>query len=265
MIAIPILKPSDSELYFSPLFGKTSHVLLIDPEFSAGEVQILENLEHNGKSLAQQIIAAGCNALLTHHLGEQAYQSFQNSATKAYYISDIDLSIAELVEGYQQNKFPPFAEEQVRPAKKRHLGKNCTCHGEEIPQATINLNIKIVIPTTRSEVADHFGHCEYYTVVDIVDGVAKNTEIIESPQGCGCKSNIANLLAEKGISLMLAGNIGDGAFNKISQQNIAVIRGCNGKIDDVVSQFLQNQLHDSQNNCDHGGHEHNCSHHEPHE
>lgn len=261
MIAIPIMIPSESGLSFSPLFGKTSHVLLIDPNKMLGETQILENLERNGKSLSQQIIDAGCTAILTHHLGEQAYHNFQNSTTIAYYIADIDLSLEELLDGYRQNSFPRFEKENVRPAKKRHLGKNCSCHEEEAKPVDSNTTIRIAIPTTNKEIADHFGHCEYYTVIDIVDGIVKNTEQLKSPQGCGCKSGIADTLREIGVQLMLSGNIGDGAFNKISQQNIAVIRGCSGKIDDAVNLFLANQLCDSNKTCDHSGHQYSCSHH----
>lgn len=259
MIAIPILNPSKPELSFSPLFGKASHILLIDPDNPTADAQIIENVDHNGKSLAQTIIAAGCSALLTHHLGEQAYDNFKKSTTAVYYIDDIDLSIEQLLKGYQQRQFPLFSAQEVRPPKKRHLGSNCHCNNSKDAIAPPQ-KLKLAIPVSDNMIADHFGHCEYYTLLEIENGKVTATEQMLAPEGCGCKSNIANLLAEKGITLMLAGNIGDGAFNKITSQNIAVIRGCSGKIDEVVDLFLQNKLCDSKNNCDHSGHEHSCSH-----
>lgn len=59
--------------------------------------------------------------------------------------------------------------------------------------------MKIAIPTRENEVDDHFGHCEYYTVLTIgQDNQILSNEIIPSPQGCGCKSNIAGELEKMG-------------------------------------------------------------------
>ena len=79
----------------------------------------------------------------------------------------------------------------------------------------------IAIPTRDSMVDDHFGHCAYYTVVtlDEQNQVVKQ-ERLNSPEGCGCKSNIASVMQEMGITLMLAGNMGMGAYNKLSAHGI---------------------------------------------
>lgn len=108
-------------------------------------------------------------------------------------------------------------------------------------------------------VDDHFGHCSYYTVVTLDDEkqIVK-TERLESPEGCGCKSNIASVMQQMGITLMLAGNMGMGAYNKLSAHGISVVRGCHGKVDDVLRAFIDGKLTDSQESCDH----HDCAHHE---
>ena len=72
--------------------------------------------------------------------------------------------------------------------------------------------MKVAIPTRNNVVDDHFGHCEYYTIFTISeDKLIVCTEIQASPEGCGCKSNIASVLEEKGVEWMLAGNMGEGA------------------------------------------------------
>jgi predicted Fe-Mo cluster-binding NifX family protein len=45
----------------------------------------------------------------------------------------------------------------------------------------------------------------------------ENSEIVPSPQGCGCKSNIASVLKEMGVTTLLAGNMGDGALNVLNR------------------------------------------------
>ena len=58
---------------------------------------------------------------------------------------------------------------------------------------------KIAIPTRENMVDDHFGHCAYYTVISLDDeNQVQNTERLDSPEGCGCKSNIASVMQEMG-------------------------------------------------------------------
>jgi predicted Fe-Mo cluster-binding NifX family protein len=61
---------------------------------------------------------------------------------------------------------------------------------------------KIAIPTREDMVDDHFGHCAYYTVVTLDDeNQVQEKERLDSPEGCGCKSNIASVMQEKGIDV----------------------------------------------------------------
>jgi predicted Fe-Mo cluster-binding NifX family protein len=54
--------------------------------------------------------------------------------------------------------------------------------------------MKVAVPTKDNFVDDHFGHCAYYTIFTIEGGKVISTETLPSPQGCGCKSNIASVL-----------------------------------------------------------------------
>ena len=55
--------------------------------------------------------------------------------------------------------------------------------------------MKIAVPTRENVVDDHFGHCAYYTLFTVDDDKnITNIETLPSPQGCGCKSNIASVL-----------------------------------------------------------------------
>lgn len=113
----------------------------------------------------------------------------------------------------------------------------------------------IAIPTVDNLVDDHFGHCAYYTIFHIDENnTVTGKERLDSPQGCGCKSNIASVMQQMGITLMLAGNMGMGAFNKLSDHGISVVRGCSGRVDDVIASYLNGTLQDSGDACDH----HDC-------
>ena len=49
--------------------------------------------------------------------------------------------------------------------------------------------------------------------------------MIPSPQGCGCKSDIAGVLENMGVSVMLAGNMGQGALNVLTSHHIKSDKG----------------------------------------
>ena len=119
--------------------------------------------------------------------------------------------------------------------------------------------MKIAIPTRENEVDDHFGHYEYYTVLTIgQDNQIVSNEIIPSPQGCGCKSNIAGELEKMGVNVMLAGNMGQGALNVLTSHNIKVVRGCSGNIQHVVTDYLNGKITDSGIGCSSHEHHHEC-------
>jgi predicted Fe-Mo cluster-binding NifX family protein len=130
--------------------------------------------------------------------------------------------------------------------------------------------MKIAVPvTTENQIDGHFGHCDSYGVFTISDKKEiSNVKKVQSPQGCGCKSDIASVLAADGVSLMLAGGIGGGAINVLNNSGIEVIRGCSGDATEVVKLYLKGLVEDSGSSCQqheaHHGHghdnEHQCSH-----
>ena len=123
--------------------------------------------------------------------------------------------------------------------------------------------MKIAIPiTTSNKIDDHFGHCESYNVYHVSE---KNeiliVQSIKSPQGCGCKSNIASVLANEGVTVMLAGGIGGGAINVLNNEGIKVIRGCIGDPLEALKKYLDGSLIDSGTSCQqHESHQKNGDH-----
>lgn len=128
--------------------------------------------------------------------------------------------------------------------------------------------MKIAVPVTKNnQIDDHFGHCEFYNVFTIsATNEIVEVQTIKSEQGCGCKSNIASTLAQNGVKIMLAGGIGGGAINVLNNAGIGVIRGCSGKPDENVKQYLSGSIADNGESCkSHEGHHeegsgHVCNH-----
>ena len=121
---------------------------------------------------------------------------------------------------------------------------------------------KIAIPiTSDNTVEDHFGHSRFYEIYtfssanQIVD-----VKLLEAEPGCGCKSNIVDVLADEDVSTLLAGNIGKGAMVKLNRAEIKVVRGCEGKSTDVILQYVGGEISDSGVSCNHHHKKHNHNH-----
>jgi predicted Fe-Mo cluster-binding NifX family protein len=126
--------------------------------------------------------------------------------------------------------------------------------------------MKIAVPITKENLIDsHFGHCESYGIFTISDkNEISDIKSMESPQGCGCKSDIASVLAADGVTVMLAGGIGGGAINVLNNSGIDVIRGCSGDATEIVKQYVAGLVKDSGSSCQahesHYSYGHVCNH-----
>ena len=120
--------------------------------------------------------------------------------------------------------------------------------------------MKLALPSRGDLIDGHFGHCEYFTVFTTDDSKIVSKEILPSPAECGCKSNIATTLADMGVSLLLAGNMGEGAVNVLSRSGIQVVRGCSGDVKEVALSWLAGAVMDSGEMCHAHDDGHVCQH-----
>lgn len=122
--------------------------------------------------------------------------------------------------------------------------------------------MKIAVPVKADgQIDNHFGHCDSYKVFAVSDeNQISEIDEIKSAQGCGCKSNIASVLAACGVTVLLAGGIGNGAINVLNNAGIKVIRGCEGSAAEIVNQYISGRIIDSGEVCHHHDSDHVCSH-----
>jgi predicted Fe-Mo cluster-binding NifX family protein len=110
--------------------------------------------------------------------------------------------------------------------------------------------MKIALPSNGSEIDAHFGHCQCFTIFSVDDdNKITSEETLTPPSGCGCKSSIVPQLADMGVSVMLAGNMGGGAVNVLANNGIKVVRGCAGDVREVAQAWLAGNVNDSGASC----------------
>lgn len=122
--------------------------------------------------------------------------------------------------------------------------------------------MKIAVPIKDNHQIDsHFGHCSFYQIFTINDlNQILFVETTDAPITCGCKSNMAEVLQKKGVTVMLAGGIGNGAINKLAEHDIKVIRNCEGSSTDNVQRYLAGELEDGGKTCASHEEGHECNH-----
>jgi predicted Fe-Mo cluster-binding NifX family protein len=106
--------------------------------------------------------------------------------------------------------------------------------------------MKIVLtskgPTLDDDVAIHFGRCACFL---IVDPDTMEFEVIENPylsasEGVGSKS--AQLIANKGVPVVLTGNCGPNAIQVFNRAGITVMTGVIGKVRHVLKRFKEGKM-----------------------
>lgn len=109
--------------------------------------------------------------------------------------------------------------------------------------------MKIAVASEGNRVASHFGHCEKFIVFEVRDReVTGNKDIFNPGHEPGL---LPRLLAEEGVNVVIAGGIGFRAQRLFAENEIQVVAGASGPINEVVEAFLKGNLATGPNLCDH--------------
>lgn len=122
--------------------------------------------------------------------------------------------------------------------------------------------MRLAIATEDGNVAQHFGRCPGFTIVDIEDGKIISKNFIENP---GHKAHqpgaVPRFLKSQSVDCVVAGGMGPNAVMNLQASGIKVIVGVTGSIDETVEKFLKGSLKGGESLCEHGVHGHEgCKH-----
>ena len=120
--------------------------------------------------------------------------------------------------------------------------------------------MKIAVTYNNGEIFQHFGRTENFKIYDIEDNKVISTEVISS-NGIG-HGALAGVLAEQNVDVLICGGIGGGAINALTQAGIEVCAGASGDTDKAVEDYLNGNLVDAGQTCNHHGEGHTCGSHE---
>lgn len=112
--------------------------------------------------------------------------------------------------------------------------------------------MRIAIPLAEGKLAMHFGHCQHFAVVDVDDErkMIVNREDIEAPPHQ--PGLLPPWLAERGVTMVIAGGMGQRAHGLFAEQGVEVVVGAPAETPEkLVADYLRGTLATGENVCDH--------------
>jgi Mrp family chromosome partitioning ATPase/predicted Fe-Mo cluster-binding NifX family protein len=122
---------------------------------------------------------------------------------------------------------------------------------------TMNKNSLVAIAAAGQSVSEHFGYCDGFMIYTVSSGQVSAQTFLANP---GHKPGLLpNLLNDRGVRVVIAGGMGQGAVDIFNEKGITVITGARGSLDDVLAQYLSGDLTSAGSVCHEHRHEGDCS------
>ncbi len=107
--------------------------------------------------------------------------------------------------------------------------------------------MKLAVAGTKGEVAQHFGHCEGFAIVDLDDDILIARNWVQNP---GHKPGFLPVfLKDLGIQTIIAGGMGESAIELFKSNEIDVLTGITGNIEDAVNLYAIGKLKSQETVC----------------
>jgi predicted Fe-Mo cluster-binding NifX family protein len=115
--------------------------------------------------------------------------------------------------------------------------------------------MRIAIPVAEGQLASHFGHCEKFALIDLDPEARRVTARTEAGAPEHQPGLLPRWLKEQGVSLVIAGGMGERAQAHFAAASIEVITGVEGGTpDSLVEDYLAGRLVSRPVRCQHGCH-----------
>lgn len=112
--------------------------------------------------------------------------------------------------------------------------------------------MRIAIPTAEGVLAQHFGHCEKFALIDVDPAkkeITQSTEIAAPEHQPGL---LPPWLKERGVALVITGGMGSRACSLFQEAAIEVLTGAPAESPAaLVQKYLDGKLVMGTNACDH--------------
>ncbi|AWZ49628.1 diguanylate cyclase [Clostridiaceae bacterium 14S0207] len=117
--------------------------------------------------------------------------------------------------------------------------------------------MKIGMPKNGNGINQHFGKSKSFAIATVEENKLVGIKEISAETLQHNHGGLSSLLCDEGVTVVITGGIGPGAYNALKEKGLEVIRGAHGEIEDVVKQYINRSLKDREVLCNHhdGHHE----------
>lgn len=113
-------------------------------------------------------------------------------------------------------------------------------------------NMRIAIPLAEGKLSMHFGHCQTFALVDVETGDTPILSIKEVEPPAHEPGVLPKWLGDQGVSVIIAGGMGQHALSLFKEQGIEVAVGAPADSPhELVNAYLTDTLKSGTNACDH--------------
>ncbi|MDD3853397.1 MAG: NifB/NifX family molybdenum-iron cluster-binding protein [Syntrophomonadaceae bacterium] len=113
----------------------------------------------------------------------------------------------------------------------------------------------IAVATENNKVAEHFGHCDQFTLYNLETGEYSTLANPEHQPGM-----LPGYLRQNGVDVIIAGGMGERAKLLFNELNIEVYVGIASDIESAVETYKAGRLNSKDVFCQHDDHNHDCNH-----
>lgn len=107
--------------------------------------------------------------------------------------------------------------------------------------------LKIAVASEMGMVAEHFGHCTNFNIIETEGKKILKKECLPNP---GHKPGfLPNFLNDLGVKVVISGGMGGGAIDIFNEKNIEVVLGAKGSVQEVVEKYLEGTLESTGSVC----------------
>lgn len=112
--------------------------------------------------------------------------------------------------------------------------------------------MRLAIPMAEGKLAMHFGHCAEFALLDVDEAkkvVVSKTVVVPPPHEPGL---LPRWLAERGVTVVIAGGMGMRAQQLFAEKGIRVVTGAPADaVEEIADAFLKGTLKTGDNACSH--------------
>jgi len=109
----------------------------------------------------------------------------------------------------------------------------------------MKIAVSATAPGLDAEVDPRFGRCQYFIIVDSQSMEFEALDNSNAMAAGGAGISTAQMIASKGVEVVLTGNCGPNAYQTLSAAGIQVITGVSGRIKDAVEAYKAGKFQSS--------------------